>query len=296
MVNKAVQLERMRTAPGFIAALDQSGGSTPKALKLYGINEYEYRSKEEMFDRVHEMRTRIMTAPAFASNNIIGAILFDDTLDREVEGVPTTQYLLDKGILPILKIDIGLEAEADDCQLMKTIPNLNEIMRRATDNNVFGTKMRSVIRGANREGIREVVAQQFEIAAKILPYRIIPIIEPEVDINIRDKVEAEAILKEELLIALDKMHVHDKVIFKLTLPTIDNFYSDLMENDRTVRIVALSGGYSQEEANEILARNKGVIASFSRALTEGLSVYQPDEEFNRSIGISIKAIAKASNT
>jgi fructose-bisphosphate aldolase class I len=286
----------MRSRNGFIAALDQSGGSTAKALKLYGVNESAYSSDEEMFAIMHAMRARIMMSPEFNSARILGAILFESTLDRQVDGMSTTKYLCGKDILPFLKVDSGLADIGDDVQLMKPIPGLDKLLSKAVDNNIFGTKMRSVIKGANTKGIKDIVAQQFETAGKIIGYDLIPIIEPEVDINIPDKQEAEMILKKELLAGLAGLSSNDKVIFKITLPSQDNFYKELMNDPHTLRVVALSGGYPQQQANEILSRNKGLIASFSRALTEGLNVNQTDAEFDEILGRSIKAIASASAT
>jgi len=290
------QIDRMHTGKGFIAALDQSGGSTPKALKLYGIDETAYSNEEEMFEIMHRMRSRIMTSPAFSSEHILGSILFDNTLDRQVEGVPTADYLLNKGILPFLKIDLGLAGSNDDVQLMKPIVNLDDTLEKAAENRIFGTKMRSVIKGANPQGIRAVCVQQFETAQKILACGLVPIIEPEVDITIADKEAAEAILREELRKGLAALSPDQQVMLKLSLPTEDNFYADLTKNTRVLRVVALSGGYPQAQADEKLAKNTGVIASFSRALTEGLSVTQTEPEFDRILGASIDAIATASNT
>lgn len=289
------QIDRMHTGRGFIAALDQSGGSTPKALKLYGIDEAAYANDEEMFEVVHRMRSRIMTSPAFTSEYILGAILFDNTLDKQVDGIPTAAYLLRKGILPFLKVDLGLAEPERDVQLMKPITNLDALLKRALANQVFGTKMRSVIKGANRRGIHDIVAQQFDIARQIIGYGLVPIIEPEVDIHIPDKAEAEAILRDELRASLASLSPEQKVMLKLSLPTEDNFYADWTADARVVRVAALSGGYTQAQAIEKLAKNAGVIASFSRALTEGLSARQTDEAFNRVLGDSIKAIAAASN-
>ena len=290
-------LDRMHSGRGFIAALDQSGGSTPKALKLYGIDESAYKNDEEMFALIHAMRSRIMTSPAFNSGNILGAILFESTLDRLVECVPTTDYLWGKGILPFLKVDAGLAAENNGAQMMKPIPGLDALLEKAVKNRVFGTKMRSVIHSADPQGIKAVVAQQFELARKILGCGLVPIIEPEVDIHAPDKAQAEVVLLEELFKGLiDALEPKDKVIFKLTLPSVDNFYHALMENPHTLRVVALSGGYSQAEADEVLRRNTGVIASFSRALAEGLRAEMSDETFNETLGASIKAIAAASST
>lgn len=289
------RLNRMRTGKGFIAALDQSGGSTPKALKAYGIDESAYKNDEEMFYLVHEMRTRIITSPEFTSDNILGAILFEQTMDRYVDGRYTGDYLWDvKGILPFLKIDQGLADLNMGVQLMKEMPLLDTLLARAVERNIFGTKMRSVIKEANKEGIRAVVDQQFEIAKRVYEAGLIPIIEPEIDINIPDKQEAEAILKEELVRALGE-YSDILVMFKLTLPNEENLYEDLLKNEQVVRIVALSGGYSREVANHKLASNRGLIASFSRALVEGLNANQSEEEFNEMLGHSIDDIAKASN-
>ena len=290
------RIHKMQTQKGFIAALDQSGGSTAKALNLYGLDERAYSNNEEMFDLIHAMRTRIMTSPAFNSDYILGAILFENTLDRQVEGISTTAYLSAKEILPFLKVDLGLADIEHDVQLMKPIADLDGLLSKALEHKVFGTKMRSVIKGADLQGIKKVVDQQFEIAKKIIGYGLIPIIEPEIDIDIPDKAEAEIILKQELLAGLAGLSPSDKVIFKLTLPTQDDFYKELMDDSHTLRVVALSGGYSQQKANEVLSRNTGVIASFSRALTEGLNANQTDAEFNEVLGESIKAIAAVSAT
>lgn len=287
-------LDRMNKGKGFIAALDQSGGSTSKALKLYGVDESAYSNDEEMFGIMHAMRSRIMTSPEFNSDSILGAILFEATLDRQVDGKPTTDYLWSKGILPFLKVDLGLADVNNDVQLMKPITNLDAVLKKAVVHKVFGTKMRSVIKGANAQGIKDAVAQQFEIAKKIIGYGLVPIIEPEVDINITDKQQAEVIVRQELLAGLKTLATDKKVIFKLSLPTQDNFYRELMDDPRTLRVVALSGGYTQQQANNILARNEGVIASFSRALTEGLYMNQNDEEFNKILGNSIRNITSAS--
>jgi fructose-bisphosphate aldolase class I len=290
------RIRKMQTQKGFIAALDQSGGSTPKALKLYGVDESAYSNNEEMFALVHAMRARIMMSPEFNSDHILGAILFENTLDRQVNGKSTTAYLCAKDILPFLKVDSGLADIEDDVQLMKPMPGLDGLLAKAVEYKVFGTKMRSVIKGANAQGIKKVAVQQFEIAKKIIGYGLVPIIEPEVDISISDKQQAEIILKQELLAGLAGLAESDKVIFKLTLPEQDNFYKELMDDVHTLRIVALSGGYSRQKANEMLSRNIGVIASFSRALTEGLNANQTEAEFNEVLGKSIKAIAAASAT
>ena len=288
-------LERMKTGRGFIAALDQSGGSTPKALKLYGIDESAYTNEEEMYDLIHEMRSRIITSPVFNSESILGAILFKQTMERNIGGKYTADYLLEKNILPFLKIDKGLNDLEDDVQTMKEIPGLDELLQKAVSYNIFGTKMRSVIKGANRVGIAKIVEQQFEVAKQVINSGLIPIIEPEVDITIPDKAEAEVILKEELFKALAKLEPTDGVMFKLTLPSVPDFYKDLTAEEHTIRVVALSGGYTRDEACDMLAKNSGVIASFSRAFTEGLNVNQTEEEFNLVLGTSIKAIADASN-
>ncbi|MDR0930427.1 MAG: fructose bisphosphate aldolase [Clostridiales bacterium] len=287
-------LQQMSTRKGFIAALDQSGGSTPKALKLYGINEDKYSGDDEMFDMVHKMRSRIIKSRAFNSDRILGAILFENTLDRDIDGMPTSQYLLEKGILPFLKVDLGLADVQNDAQMMKPIGDLDDKLKKAVANNVFGTKMRSVIKKANAQGIKDVVAQQFDIAKKIIGYGLVPIIEPEVDINAPDKAQAEEILKQEIKAQLQTLGNDDKVIFKLTLPEVPNFYADLIGEPHTVRVVALSGGYPQAEANAKLAQNNGVIASFSRALSETLNVDQTDEEFDTTLGKAIEGIYEAS--
>ena len=289
------QLEKIRLGDGFIAALDQSGGSTPKALKLYGIGEDQYSNEEEMFDRIHEMRTRIITSPAFDGDRIIGAILFENTMDRETEGRGTGDYLWSvKRIVPFIKVDKGLAPEADGVQLMKPIPDLDALLARAREKGMFGTKMRSVIKRANEKGIRAIVDQQFEIGRKILEAGLVPILEPEVDIHAPDKAEAEALLKKYLLEGLESIPEGQQVMFKLTLPEQDDFYRELVEHPRVLKVVALSGGYTREEANARLARNPGVVASFSRAFTEGLSVHQSDEEFNKALDESIQSIYEAS--
>lgn len=291
------QLKRMQSGNGFIAALDQSGGSTPKALKAYGISEDRYSNDEEMFAIIHEMRTRIIKSPAFHSKHILGAILFENTMDRYIDGQYTADFLWEKkGIVPFLKVDKGLAPLKDGVQVMKPIDGLDNLLKRANERNIFGTKMRSFIKEANAEGIKTVVQQQFDIAKQIAAAGLVPIIEPEVDIHAQDKAESERILKEEFFKQLAKLDENVKVMFKVSLPTEDNFYSDLIKDPHVVRVVALSGGYSQAEANKILARNHGMIASFSRALTEGLSANQTDEEFNAILGKSIEAIAEASNT
>lgn len=289
------QKQRMQTGDGFIAALDQSGGSTPKALLQYGISEDSYSNDEEMFQLVHEMRTRIIKSPAFTSEYILGAILFENTMDREIDGVLTADYLWNKkGIVPFLKVDQGLAEIHNGVQLMKPIPSLDPLLKRAVDRNIFGTKMRSVIKEANPEGIKEIVKQQFEVAKQIAKAGLVPIIEPEVDINIPDKQEAEKLLKKELLEHLKTLEHDELVMFKLSIPTVDGYYSELMEHPRVVRVVALSGGYSQQQANELLAKNPGLIASFSRALSQGLTAQQSEADFDKMLGDSIKAIYQAS--
>lgn len=289
------QLMRMHTGKGFIAALDQSGGSTPKALRLYGIDETQYHSDEEMFQLVHDMRTRIMTSPSFTSQHILAAILFENTMDRQVEGEYTADYLWNKkGILPILKVDKGLDAQEHGVQLMKPIQNLDELLIRAKERHIFGTKMRSVIKEADPKGIKAIVDQQFEIGLKICAAGFVPILEPEVDIFSKDKAKSEEFLKEEIKKHLAELNDDIKIMFKLSIPTIDGFYSDLMEDKHVVRVVALSGGYSRDEANERLAQNPGLIASFSRALSQGLSVKQTQEEFDQLLLDSILSIYEAS--
>lgn len=291
------QLERMSTGKGFIAALDQSGGSTPKALKLYGVTEEQYQGPDEMFDRIHEMRTRIMTSPSFTAEHILAAILFENTMDRQVEGKYTADYLWDvKGILPILKVDKGLDAEADGVQLMKPITGLEELLKRAVERHIFGTKMRSVIKKADPVGIKKIVDQQFTIGLIIAKAGLVPILEPEVDIFSEDKEESEKLLKAELQRRLAELPNEVKLMFKLSIPTEDGFYSDVMTDPHVVRVVALSGGYSRDEANERLSRNPGLIASFSRALTQGLSAQQTEEEFDAMLKESIRSIYEASLT
>ncbi len=293
-IMKQEQLQRMQNDNGFIAALDQSGGSTPKALKNYGINEDAYKNDEEMFKLVHEMRTRIMKAPAFNKDRILAAILFEVTMNSEVDGKKTPDFLLEKNILPIFKIDKGLADLKDDVQLMKPIDDLKERCRDAFSKNIFGTKMRSVIKEYNEVGIKAIVDQQFDFALTIFNEGLVPIIEPEVDINSKDKAKCEELLKKLIIEKLDSLDENVKVIFKLTLPERANFYKEVVEHPRTLRFVALSGGYSREDSNKKLAENNGIIASFSRALTEGLSVNQSDDEFNKMIGESIDSIYEAS--
>lgn len=291
------QLDRIHTGKGFIAALDQSGGSTPKALLQYGIKEDRYSGDEEMYAMVHGMRTRIIQSPAFNSEHILGAILFENTMDRFIDGQLTADYLWEqKGIVPFLKIDQGLAAQENGVQLMKPIPGLDDLLERAVKRNIFGTKMRSVIHEANAEGIRQVVEQQFAVAGQIAGYGLVPIIEPEVDILSPDKAESEQLLKRELAAQLAALEDGVKVMLKLSLPTEDNLYSELAADPHVVRIVALSGGYTQAEANEKLARQHGLIASFSRALSQGLSDQQSDDEFNSILAASTLAIYEASIT
>lgn len=297
MSNFDKQLQKVKTAPGFIAALDQSGGSTPKALGLYGIKEDAWSNDDEMFDIVHQMRTRIITCPAFNGDRILGAILFENTMDREIEGQPTASYLWNvKNVVPFLKIDKGLAAEEHGVQLMKPMPDLAKLLGKAKKNGIFGTKMRSVIKKANPAGIESIVEQQFEIGKQIVAAGFVPIIEPEVDIHCPDKAEAEGILNTHILQHLDGLGASEKVMLKLTLPEKDNLYSKCIAHKNVVRVVALSGGYTREEANTRLARNKGMVASFSRALSEGLTAQQSDAEFEAMLDESIAGIFAASNT
>lgn len=293
-MNKA-QIDIIKNGQGFIAALDQSGGSTPKALALYGIEEDAYSNEETMFDLVHEMRTRIITSPVFTSDSILGAILFEQTMDRKVEDLYTADYLWEKkGIVPFLKIDKGLADESEGVQLMKPNPNLDELLKRANERNIFGTKMRSVVKEPNRDGIHQVVDQQFETAKQILNAGLVPIIEPEVNIHSKDKEKCESILKETLLTYLDRLENSQNVMLKLSIPTVADFYRELIEHPRVLRVVALSGGYPRKEANEKLKNNTGLIASFSRALSEGLYANQSDEEFDAILKDSIQEIYEAS--
>lgn len=290
------KLEKMRNGKGFIAALDQSGGSTPKALKLYGVNEDQYSNEEEMFDLIHKMRTRIIKSPAFNEEKILGAILFEQTMDSKIDGKYTADFLWEeKRVLPFLKIDKGLnDLDADGVQTMKPNPGLADLLKKANERHIFGTKMRSVIKKASPAGIARVVDQQFEVAAQIVAAGLVPIIEPEVDINNVDKVECEEILRDEIRKHLNTLPETSNVMLKLTLPTVENFYEEFTKHPRVVRVVALSGGYSREKANDILSKNKGVIASFSRALTEGLSAQQTDDEFNKTLAATIEGIYEAS--
>ena len=291
------QFEKMRSDRGFIAALDQSGGSTPKALGLYGIDEGSYSGDEQMFDLVHQMRSRIVTSPAFTGDRVLGAILFEMTMDREIEGLGSAAYLWDvKRVVPFLKVDKGLADEVDGAQVMKPMSDLDALLSRAKDKGVFGTKMRSVIKLANKAGIKAVVDQQFEVGRQILAAGLVPIIEPEVDIHSPEKAGAETLLKEALLDRLASLIDDEVVMLKLTLPEEDDFYADLVSHPRVLRVVALSGGYSRDDANALLARNHGVVASFSRALTEGLTAQQSDAEFNAALDASIESIYRASIT
>lgn len=289
--------EQAANKDGFIAALDQSGGSTPKALKLYGVDESQYSNEGEMFDLIHQMRARIIKSPAFTGDKVMGAILFEQTMDREIDGVPTAQYLWEKrGVVPFLKVDKGLDEPLNGVKLMKPMPELDALLERAVAKGVFGTKMRSVIDAADPKGIAAIVAQQFEVGNQILAHGLVPIIEPEVTISIPDKAEAEDILLAEIKKNLDNVPPGKQIMLKLTLPTKANLYKPLIDDPRVMRVVALSGGYSRDEANEKLAENKGMIASFSRALTEGLSAQQSDEEFNAKLGEAIDSIYEASRT
>jgi fructose-bisphosphate aldolase class I len=291
------QAARIRNQPGFIAALDQSGGSTPKALKLYGVAENTYSGETQMMDLIHAMRSRIITSPSFGGNRIAGAILFEATMDREIQGVPTAEFLWTrKQVVPFLKIDKGLADEVNGVQLMKPMPTLDALLVKARSKGIFGTKERSVIKQANAEGIRAVVEQQFEVARQVLGHGLTPIVEPEVDIHCPDKAAAEKLLKAQILTQLEKLPPGKQVMLKLTLPETDNFYQELVAHPRVLKVVALSGGYSRDEANARLARQKGVIASFSRALTEGLTAQQSEAEFNAALDQSIESIFQASKT
>ena len=295
-MTKNQQIDQMTNGRGFIAALDQSGGSTPKALRLYGIAEDAYSSEDEMFDLIHEMRARIATAPAFTGDKVIGAILFEKTMDREIGGKPAARFLWEeRRVVPFLKIDQGLEAEKDGVRLMKPINGLDDLLSRAVAAGIFGTKERSVIDAANEAGIAAVVDQQFELGDQVLSRGLVPILEPEVTISIPDKAEAEEILRAEILRHLDAMEGDDQVMLKLTLPSQANFYTRLIGHPKVMRVVALSGGYSRDEANAKLSQNTGMIASFSRALTDGLSAQQSDEAFNSTISGAIDSIHAASS-
>ena len=292
-----LQVQKVRSESGFVAALDQSGGSTRKALELYGVPEGAYSGDDEMFALMHEMRSRIITSPSFDGDRILGAILFENTMDRQIEGRDSAEYLWTvKRVVPFLKVDKGLAGEVDGVQVMKPIPDLDALLARATAKGMFGTKMRSVVKLANDAGVKTVVDQQFDIARQILAAGLVPIIEPEIDIHSPQKAEAEALLKAAILEQLDQLASDQYVMLKLTLPEVDDFYADLIAHPNVLRVVALSGGYSREEANARLARNHGLIASFSRALTEGLSVQQSDEDFDAALNASIASIFEASIT
>ncbi|MEN9823298.1 MAG: hypothetical protein RLZ04_1724 [Actinomycetota bacterium] len=291
------QLTRVRTGEGFIAALDQSGGSTPKALRLYGIEESEYSGDEQMFDLIHQMRSRMVTSPVFDGRRILGAILFEGTMNREIEGVGSAEYLWTrKNVVPFLKVDKGLADDADGVQVMKPMPDLDALLARAVAKGVFGTKMRSVIKLANRVGIDAVVRQQFEVGRQILAGGLVPIIEPEVDIHSPEKEQAEGMLKDAILAELEAQPADQPVMLKVTIPSVDDFYLDLVRHPKVLRVVALSGGYPREDANARLARNHGMIASFSRALTEGLSAQQSAAEFDATFDATIEGIFQASRT
>jgi fructose-bisphosphate aldolase, class I len=297
MSNFEQQKTKFRTQAGFIAALDQSGGSTPKALKLYGIAESAYSGDVQMMDLIHAMRTRIITSPSFNGERILAAILFENTMDRDIQGRPTAEYLWNvKKVVPILKVDKGLEAEANGVQLMKAMPDLDKLLARAKAKGIFGTKMRSVIKQANPAGIQAIIDQQFEIGRQIIAAGLVPIIEPEVDIHCPDKAAAEDLLKAAIMAALDKLPEGELVMLKLTIPTKDNLYADCISHPRVLKVVALSGGYSRDEANTRLARQKGMVASFSRALTEGLTAQQSDAEFDAALDKAIESIYQASKT
>lgn len=296
-VAQQAMLEKVKNEVGFIAALDQSGGSTPKALLLYGVDESQYSNDEEMFACVHAMRTRIVTSPSFDGKRVLGAILFENTLDRDVEGKSSARYLWEeKHVVPFLKVDKGLADEENGAQVMKAIPDLSVLLAKASAQDVFGTKMRSVIKLANKAGVDAVVEQQFDIGKQILAAGLMPIIEPEVDINSKEKAEAEALLNAAILAQLDALDDDLQVMLKLTLPEQDDFYSDLVKHPKVLKVVALSGGYSRDLANEKLAKNKGMIASFSRALTQDLNAQQSDEQFNAELDSTIQGIYEASAT
>jgi fructose-bisphosphate aldolase class I len=297
MSNFEQQKAKFRTQDGFIAALDQSGGSTPKALRLYGIPESAYSNDTEMMDLIHAMRTRIITSPAFNGERILAAILFEATMDRDIEGRPTAEYLWDvKKVVPILKVDKGLAEEKDGVQLMKPMPGLDALLAKAKSKGIFGTKMRSVIKQANPAGIKAIVDQQFEVGRQIVAAGLVPIIEPEVDIKCPDKAKAEELLKAGIMSQLDQLPEGQLVMLKLTLPEVDNLYADCIAHPRVLKVVALSGGYSRDEANKRLERQHDMVASFSRALTEGLTAQQTDAEYNAALDASIESIYRASKT
>ena len=288
------QLDKVKQGHGFIAALDQSGGSTPKALKAYGVNEDQYTNEDEMFDMVHEMRSRIITSPSFTSDKVLGAILFEQTMDREVEGQYTGNYLADKGIVPFLKVDKGLADVENGVQLMKPMPDLEDLLARANNRHIFGTKMRSNVLSANKEGITAVVEQQFEVGKQIIAAGLVPIIEPEVSINAEDKEAIEELLRDAILEELNGLAEDELVMLKLTIPTVPNLYKELVDHPNVIRVVALSGGYTRTEANNLLKENDGVIASFSRALSSDLKASQTAEEFDSSLAEAIDSIFDAS--
>ena len=296
-MSAAEQMQKMKNQPGFVAALDQSGGSTPHALALYGIKDHAWEDDDEMFELVHQMRTRVITSPSFTGKRILAAILFEDTMDRDIEGQPTADYLWNvKRVVPFLKVDKGLQPEKDGVQLLKPMPELAALLHKGKTKHIFGTKMRSVIKQANPGGIRNVVQQQFEVAGRIIDAGLVPIIEPEVDIHCPQKAKAEALLKEALLERLNGLPADQQVMLKITLPEQADFYADCVRHPKVVRVLALSGGYTQEEADARLRKNHGVVASFSRALLEGLSVHQTDAEFNAMLNASIQRIYEASIT
>ena len=293
----AEQLQKMKNQPGFVAALDQSGGSTPQALALYGIKDHSWSDDDEMFELVHQMRTRVITSPSFTGKRILGAILFEDTMDREIEGQPTADYLWNvKRVVPFLKVDKGLQPEKDGVQMLKPMPELAALLDKAKTKHIFGTKMRSVIKHANPAGIKNVVQQQFEVGGRIIDAGLVPIIEPEVDIHCPEKARAEVLLKGAILEKLSGLPAGQQVVLKITLPEQDDFYAEFVRHSKVVRVVALSGGYTQEEADARLRKNHGVVASFSRALVEGLSVHQTDAQFNAMLDASIQRIYEASIT
>jgi fructose-bisphosphate aldolase, class I len=291
------QLQKMRDGAGFIAALDQSGGSTPKALKLYGVEEGSWSNDDEMFDLIHDMRARIIKSPSFNGDRVLGAILFEQTMDRQIDGLETGDYLWQKkNVIPFLKIDKGLEGEADGVQLMKPMPGLDDLLKRGVARKIFGTKERSVIKTADPKGVAAIAQQQFDVGRQVLSHGLVPILEPEIDIHSPSKAEAEALLKQELIAGLDGMPDGQQIMFKLTLPETDGFYRELVDHPKVLRVVALSGGYTREEANARLSRNPGVVASFSRALTEGLSAQQSESEFDAMLDEAVGSIYEASAT
>jgi fructose-bisphosphate aldolase class I len=291
------QFQKIKSAQGFIAALDQSGGSTPKALRLYGVDESAYSNDAEMYDRIHEMRTRIITSPVFTGARILGSILFEMTMDRQIMGMGAAEYLWqEKDVVPFLKVDKGLAEEADGAQVMKPMPDLDAVMAKAISHGVFGTKMRSVIKLGNEVGVDAVVSQQFEVGRRIIAAGLVPIIEPEIDIHSPEKAAAEVLLKAALLAEIGRLGPEEFIMLKLTLPEQDDFYAELVEHPNVLRVVALSGGYTRAEANALLARNHGVVASFSRALTEGLTAQQSEAEFDAALDASIESIFQASIT